>query len=174
MRPGKQLMTISPINSISAGGLGQYVLTAGNSSPLQQILQSLQSSLSSGDLGGAQSSFQTLQTFFQNSATANGGTVPSSSQLSTDMVALGNALSSGDVSSAQTAFFTVLADLRNTNLPSQIDEAGAASQSIQLVQELLSSVDSSSVSSVASTPTELANSALQSVYSTQGGLDVYA
>jgi hypothetical protein len=53
------------ITSISAAALGQYVFQASNSTPLKQTLQTLQSSLSSGDLNGAQSAFQTLQTLYQ-------------------------------------------------------------------------------------------------------------
>jgi hypothetical protein len=163
-------MTISSISSISAGGLSQYVLASSNSNQLQQALRALQNNLASGEVKGAQSAFQRLQTLFQKSATASGSTVASSSQLSTDMVVLGTALSSGDVSAAQSAFTTVLGDLKNTALPSQVNEATAASQSVQLVQGLLSTLDSNGSSS-SSTVT---NSILQSVYTTQGALDVYA
>jgi hypothetical protein len=162
-------MTISPINSISASGLAQYVLDAGDSNALQQTLQSLQSSLTSGDLTGAQSAFQSLQTLFQNSASTGGTSLSSTSQLSTDMVALGSALSSGDLSTAQSAFTTVLSDLQNTPLPSQANEDVAASQSLQLVQELLSSVNSSQASS-----SDLTTSILEDSYAAQSGLDLYA
>ena len=162
-------MTISPINSISASGLAQYVLDAGDSNELQQTLQSLQTSLTSGDLSGAQSAFQSLQTIFQNSATVSGTSLPTTSQLSTDMVALGSALSSGDLSTAQSAFTTVLSDLQNSPLPSQANEAAAASQSLQLVQELLSSVNSSQASS-----SDLTTSILEDSYAAQSGLDLYA
>ena len=87
------------------------------------------------------------------------------------MVVLGTALSSGDVSTAQSAFATVLGDLKNTALPSQINEATAAAQSVQLVQGILSSLDSNGSSSSNS---NLTNSVLQSVYTSRGGLDVYA
>jgi hypothetical protein len=167
--PGIQLMTISPINSISAAGLAQYVLDAGDSNALQQTLQSLQSSLTSGDLSGAQSAFQSLQTLFQNSGPTGGTSLSSTSQLSTDMVALGGALSSGDLSTAQTAFSTVLGDLQNSPMPSQTNEAAAASQSLQLVQELLSSVNSSQASS-----SDLTTSILEDSYAAQSGLNVYA
>jgi hypothetical protein len=43
------------VGSISASGLSQYVLSASNSTQLQQSLQTLQNTLSSGDLTGAQS-----------------------------------------------------------------------------------------------------------------------
>jgi hypothetical protein len=169
-------MTISPISAISAGGLSQNVVTASNSNQLKQALQTLQSTLALGDLTSAQSAFQTLQTLFQNSATNTGSSLSNTSQLSTDMVALGSALSAGDVSTAQSAFATVLSDLKTTALPSQVNEASAASQSVQLVQELLGTVDSvgASSSGTPSGSTDLTNSILQNVYASQSGLNVYA
>jgi hypothetical protein len=70
------------IGGISASGLSQYVLSTSNSNQLQQVLQTLQKSLTSGDLSGANSAFQSLQKIFQNSATASGSTLSSNSQLS--------------------------------------------------------------------------------------------
>ena len=113
---GGGTMSITPI---SAAGLGQYVLQASNSAPLKQALQSLQTSLASGDLSGSQSAFQTLQTLYQNSATAGGTNLSSSSQLSTDLTALGTALTSGDLSTAQSAFATLQSDLKTSPSPSQ-------------------------------------------------------
>jgi hypothetical protein len=166
------------IGSISAAGLGQEVLSSSNS-PQQQALQALQNSLASGDLNSAQSAFQTLQTVLQNSATANGTTLSSNSQLSTDLTSLGNALSSGDVSTAQSAFSTVLGDLKGTASAAQTNEANAASQSVQLVQELLSTLDSTSTSSLttaglaSSSDADLTTSILQSYYGSKSGLSVY-
>jgi hypothetical protein len=167
-------MTISPISAISAGSLGQNVFASSSSNQLRQTLQTLQNTLASGNLTGAQSAFQTLQTLFHNSATATGNALSNSSQLSTDMVTLSTALSAGDVSGAQSAFATVLGDLKTTSLPSQVNEATAASQSVQLVQGLLSSLDSNGPGSSASGNSNLTNSVLQSLYNSQGGLDVYA
>jgi hypothetical protein len=161
----------SPISSISAGGLSEYVFASSNSNELQQTLRALQNNLASDELNGTQSAFQKLQTLFQNSATASGSTVASGSQLSTDMVVLGTALSSGDVSAARSAFATVLGDIKNTALPSQVNEATAASQSLQLVQGLLSTLDSNGSSS---SSTDATNTILQSVHTAQGALDVYA
>ena len=93
------------------------------------------------------------------------------SDLSANLTALGSALSAGDLSTAQSAFASVLGDLSNTATPQQVNEATAASQSVQLVEELLSTVDSVSTSSSSS---DLATSILQSVYASQSGLDVYA
>ena len=95
-------MSISPI---SAAGLSQYVLESSNSTQLKQAFQSLQNSLASGDLTGAQSAFQTLQTLFQNAATASGSSLSSNSQLSTDLTALGNALTSGEPSHRAIRFY---------------------------------------------------------------------
>jgi len=88
------------MSSISAVGLSQDVLSSGASSQ-QRALQSLQNNLASGDLNGAQSAFQTLQTVLQNAATASGAGLSSNSQLSTDVASLGSALSSGDLSTAR-------------------------------------------------------------------------
>jgi hypothetical protein len=59
-------------SAISAAGLSEYVLSTSNATQLQQALQTLQNSLASGNLTGAQSAFQTVQTLYQNSVTASG------------------------------------------------------------------------------------------------------
>jgi hypothetical protein len=164
-------MTISPINSIAGGSLSQNVLTSSNSNPLQQALQALQHHLASGNLTGTQTAFQTLQTLVKNSAATSASSVSSGAQLSNDMVVLGNALSTGDVTTAQTAFASVLSDLKNTSLPAQTNGATAAAQSVQLVHEVLSTVDSTNPPSSSS---DLTNSVLASIYTSNGSLDVYA
>jgi hypothetical protein len=148
------------IGSISAAGLSQYVLTSSNSNSLQQILQTLQNTLSSGDLNAAQSAFSTLQNLNQTLATASGSSLSSSSPLSTDLTALGNALNSGDLSTAQSAFTTVRSDLKNAASPSQTTEANVATQSQQLVAELLSTLNASASSG----SSDLTNSVLEKVY----------
>ncbi|MGA8270464.1 MAG: hypothetical protein WB919_02825 [Candidatus Sulfotelmatobacter sp.] len=160
-------MSITPI---SAAGLSQDVLYSSNSSQ-QQALQTLQDSLASGDLNGAQSAFRTLQALFQNSATSTGTTQSSNSQLSSDLSALGSALSSGDVSTAQSAFASVLGDLKNSASAAQVNEATAASQSVQLVEGLLATLNSTTDSSSSIDDT---TSILESVYGNQSGLDVLA
>lgn len=159
------------IGSISAASLSEYVLSSSNSTQLQQALQALQNSLASGDLNGAQSAFQTVQRLNQNLATASGSGGLISSQLSTDLTALGSALSSGDLSSAQSAFATVQSDLINSNSPSQTTETNAASQSVQLVAELLSTLN---VSGSSSSNSDGTNSVLQQVYGSRSGLNVVA
>ena len=157
------------IPSISASGLSQDVLQSGYSNQ-QQSLQDLQNNLASGNLSGATSAFQSLQTVLQNSTSAARSTLWSNSQLATDMTALGNALSSGDLPGAQSAFATVLGDLKNFASSAQINEANAASQSVQLVESLLSSLDSGSPSA---SSLESTTSLLQSVYGSHSVLNVY-
>ena len=155
------------VGAISAAGLSQYVLSSSNSTQLQQALQTLQSSLSSGDLNGAQAAFGTLQQLNQSLATASGNSLSSNSQLSTDLTALGSALTAGDLSTAQSAFATVQSDLKSS--PSQTNETNAAAQSVQLVHDLLSTLNSDGSSSNTSDSTA---SLLESVYGSSGGLNV--
>jgi hypothetical protein len=159
------------INSISAAGLSQSVLLSNRSTQVQQALQILQSSLSSKDLNGAQSAFQTVQKLYQNSTIASGASSPGSPQLSTDLAALGSALSSGNLSTAQTAFTALQADLNKAPSPSLTDETNAASQSVQMVDELLSTVN---VSNSSSGNSDLTNSVLGQVYGSRSGLNVHA
>ncbi|MGC2060610.1 MAG: hypothetical protein WA653_20260 [Candidatus Sulfotelmatobacter sp.] len=158
------------ISSISAAGLSQNVLASSNSAQ-QQAPQSLQQSLASGDLNGAQSAFQSLQVIFQNSATTTGSTLSSNSQLSTDLSTLGSALNSGDLSSAQSAFATVLGDLKNSASAAQVNEATAASQSLQLVEGLLSTLNADTTSS---SGTDNTTAILESVYGSSSSLNVLA
>ncbi len=158
------------INSISAGGLSQDVLNSSDSIE-QQALQALQNSLTLGNLTAAQSAFQALQNTLQNSSTGNGTTAASNSQLTSDLTAFGNALQSGDLATAQSALSTVLSDLQGTASAAQLNEASAASQSVQLVEELLSTLNETTSSSTALDQT---TSILQSVYASKSGLDVVA
>jgi ribosomal protein S20 len=159
------------VGSISAASLSQYVLSSSNSTQLQQSLQALQNSLASGDLNGAQSAFQTVQQLNQGLETASGSSASSSSQLTTDLTALGSALSSGDLSTAKTAFATVQNDLENSNSPSLANETATASQSTQLVAELLSTLN---VNSSSSSNTDATTSVLEQVYGSRTGVNVVA
>ena len=159
------------VDSISAASLSQYVLSTNTSTQLSQALQTLQNSLGAGDLTGAQSAFQTLNTLYQNSLTASGASQSSTSQTSTDLAALGSALSSGDLSTAQSVFATVQTDLKASASTAQTTEANAASQSVALVEELLSSINPSTASS---SLTDTTNSLLQDVYESKSGLNVFA
>jgi hypothetical protein len=159
-------MATSPI---SAASLSQYVLQSSNSAQLQQTLQTLQSSLGTGDLNSAQSAFPALQTLLQGSATASGTSL--SSQLSSDLTALGAALTSGDLSTAQSALATVQSDLKTSASPTLTSEANAGTQAVQLVENLLSTLSTSTASS---SSTDLTTSILENVYASQSGLNVVA
>jgi hypothetical protein len=161
------------VGSISAASLSQYVLSSSNSTQLQQSLQTLQNSLASGDLNGAKSAFQTVQNLNQSLETATGSSASGSSQLTTDLTALGSALNSGDLSTAKTAFATVQNDLKNSNSPSLANETATASQSTQLVAELLSTLNVNSSSSSSST-TDATTSVLDQVYGSRTGVNVVA
>jgi hypothetical protein len=161
-------MSIGPI---SASGLSQSILASSDSNQLQQTLQTLQKALDAGDLTGAQSAFQGLSQLSQQLETASGSTSSSNSQFSTDLAALGTALNSGDLTTAQSAFATVQKDLKSHSSPSIAAEINTASQSLQMVQSVLSTLDSSGNSSSTS---EAMNSVLQSIYGSNGGLNVLA
>jgi hypothetical protein len=163
-------MSISPI---SAASLGQSVLAASNSTQLQQTLQTLQNSLTSGDLNGAQGAFNTLQSLNQNLATASGNSASSSSQLSTDLTALGSAISAGNLSTAQSAFATVKDDLSNSNSPFLANETNAATEAGQFVSQLLSSLNGNT-STVSSNAADSTTSVLERVYGSSGSLNVHA
>lgn len=81
-------MSIGPF---SVASLSQGVLSTSNATQLQQTVLNLQSSLSSGDLSGAQSAFATLQSVSQRLATASGNNTSANSQYSTDLNTLGSA-----------------------------------------------------------------------------------
>jgi ribosomal protein S20 len=158
------------VGAISAASLSDYILLSSNATQVQQTVQALQNSLESGNLSTATSQFQRLQKLFQSAASAAGSSSSTNTQLSTDLTALGSALSSGDLGSAQSAFTTVQNDLKNSPSPSQIDENNAASQSVQLVQEMLGSLNSAAAPS----STDSMNSLLEQVYGGGSILNVIA
>jgi hypothetical protein len=89
------------------------------------------------------------------------------------LAALGTALNAGDLSTAQSAFATIQSDLKNGLSPAQTSEANAASQSEQLVAELLGTLSSGGSSSGSGSP-DLTTSVLATVYGTPSGLNVHA
>src|ERR1035438_10626146 len=95
------------VNPIAAASLSAGVLASSDSNQLQQALQILQNSLTSGNLNSAKSAFETVQTINQGLATASGSSLSSNSQLSTDLTALGSAIGSGNLATAQSLFATV-------------------------------------------------------------------
>jgi hypothetical protein len=150
-------MSISPV---SAASLSEGVLASGNSTQLTQALQALENSLSAGDLAGAQSGFQSLLRLNTALAAASGSASSSDTQLSSDLTTLGSAISSADLSGAQSAFTTVQNDLKSvSSSPSLAVEANAVTQSEQLVADLLSPLNTFSLS-------DNTSSLLQSVYAT--------
>jgi hypothetical protein len=158
------------VDSISAASLSQYVLSASDSNPLSQALDTLQNSLGMGDLKGAQAAFQTVENLDQSLETAIGSSSSNSSQLSSDLVTLGSALDAGNLSSAESAFTTVQSDMKNSTSPSETNETNAATQSELLVQELLSAVSMSNDSSSTSDNT---TSVLDAVYGNHNNLNIY-
>jgi hypothetical protein len=84
------------------------------SSPFQQVRKdfaALNTSLTSGDLSGAQAAFKTLQQDMQaigQSGQQSGGSSP----LDNDLAAVSKALDSGDLSGAQAAFNTLQQDMQ--------------------------------------------------------------
>jgi hypothetical protein len=161
-------MATSPI---SAASLGQYVLSAGTSQPLQQSLQALQSSLASGDLNGAQAAFLTVQKLSLNLTAASGisSSTSNSAQLTTDLTALGSALSAGNLTTATSAFATVQSDLNGSTSPSHTLESTLASQSEQLVAGLLGSL---SVNTPSTSNPDTTTPVLEQVYGNRSGLNV--
>jgi hypothetical protein len=159
------------VSAISAASLSQGVLESSDSNQLQQALQTLQNSLTAGNLSVAKSAFAAVQTLNTGLANASGSSLPSNSQLSTDLTALGEAIGSGSLAKAQSLFATVKNDLKNSNSPSLTNEIKAASQSAQLVQELLSTVNASSP---ASSNSDTTTSVLDQVYGSPNGLNVHA
>jgi hypothetical protein len=158
-------MSIGPI---SAAGLSQDVLLSSNSTQLQLGLESLQNSLALGDLNGAQAAFTNLQKVNPSLATASGSSLSNYSQLSTDMTALGSALSSGNLTTAQSALATVKKYLNNSNSPSLANETAGEAQSVQLVNELLSTLSVNSSTSASDSTT----SVFQRVYGIPSRLNV--
>jgi hypothetical protein len=155
------------IGPISAAGLAQDVLSSGNSDQ-QEALQTLRNSLSSGNLTTAQSAFQALETSLQNSSSAGGSLLANNPQLNTDLTALGKALNSGNLATAQSGFTSVQADLKTAADSSAVN---AASQSLQLVEGILSQLNPASS---AATSTDNTTSILQSYYAGKSGLNVIA
>jgi|ERR1700722_11875412 hypothetical protein len=154
---------------ISVASLSQEVLSTSNPTQLQQAVLNLQSNLSSGNLSGAQSAFATLQSVSQSLATASGNSTYGNSQYSADLNTLASALSAGDLTAASSAFATVQSDLKNGNSPFLANELSAASQSEQLVSNLLSTL---TVSSTSPTTPDNTTSILNAVYGTQKGINV--
>jgi hypothetical protein len=157
------------VGSISSADLNEYALSSSNSTQLQQALKALQNSLLSGDLNGANSEFEIVQKITSLSAVKDENSPSSSSQLSSDVNALGGALSSGDLPASKSALASLQKRLNGAASLSGTNQAGGASQSALLTQELPSTVQSTNPSSASDSP-----SVAERVYGSPGSLDVYA
>jgi hypothetical protein len=156
-------MTINPSNSFLSSTSQEDANISSNQTNLQQTVQTLQSSLASGNLNTAQAAFQTLQKLFSSTTVSGSGL--SNPNLVTDLAALGSALSTSDLFTARSAFNTLLSDMKD----SQMNAAFAAAQSITLAEELMSTVNPSDNSS-----TNFSNSGSQGLNGSQSGLNVFA
>jgi hypothetical protein len=158
------------IGALSVGGLSQYVLDSSDLTQTQQAWQTLQQSLTSGNLPAAQTAFSTYQQLNQNLTNISGSS-SASTQLTTDMTALGTAISSGDLSSAQSAFATAQADMNSSPSQSMSNAMAAMTQVEGWVGGLLDSADTTSFSSTSSDPTSALLASALSPSSTASSTD---
>ena len=148
------------IPALSTAAFTQYVNSSSNISASQQAFQSLQQGLASGNLAAAQLAFQTYQSLNQNLTKAGGA--GQSAQLAADLTTLGSALSNGNLSASRTAFAAVQSDLKSTTSQAITAAETAAAQTVNEIEELLSTFNangsSSSSSSSANSVLSLLNS----------------
>lgn len=123
------------VAALSTAGLSQYVSASSNVAASQQAFQSLQQSLAAGNLGGAQTAFNTYRQLNQNLTGA--GSSSSTSQFSTDLSALGSAIGSGNLSTAQQAFATLQSELQTSPSQAVTNAETAVTQTVQWVDDLL-------------------------------------
>jgi hypothetical protein len=126
------------IPALSSAAFSQYVASSSNIDASQQALQSLQNSLSSGDLTAAQTAFNTYQALTQKLANSSGTTTSTNAQFSTDLAALGSAIASGYLLTSRSAFATVQADAKAATSPAIAAALAAASQTVTEIEDLLS------------------------------------
>ena len=104
--------------SISGISSGPAVYQKYAPSPFQKVRKdfaALKTSLTSGDLKGAQVAFKTLTQDLQAMGQAqNSQQTGGSSPLDNDLVAINTALQKGDLQGAQNAFATLMQDLQNS------------------------------------------------------------
>jgi hypothetical protein len=137
-----------PVAALSTAGFSQYISASSNVSASQQAWQSLQQSLTAGNLSAAHSAFNAYNQLTQGSTAANSASSSSSasSQLSTDMAALGSAIGSGSLSSARSAFAAAQSDQKFTPSQAIANAESAVTQTVQWVDDLLSLSNSSNPS----------------------------
>ena len=133
--------------SISAAGLSASNAQA---SPFMTDLNNLGTLLSSGDLTGAQTLYNSIEAKMQAHQAASGTSSTTGSSASnpiaSDFAALGTALSSGSTSSALTAFQALQTDLASA-APASASATGTSSSSSQDAWLLAAYLNSGSFSS---------------------------
>lgn len=160
------------VAALSTAGFSQYIAASSDVSASDQAWQSLQQSVTSGNLTSAQSAFNTYQQLNQNVSSSGGS--PSNSQLSSDLRSLGSAIASGSLSAAQSALATVQDDLKSTLPQSVADAESAVGQTVQWVDDLL---DLSTSSGLSNTPVDPATAMLYAAYGLSdagGSVNTYA
>jgi len=151
------------VAALSSAGLSQYLNASSNLTASEQAWQSVQQSLATGNLSGAQSAFNTYQQINQNLNKESGSSsTTADTQLTTDMKALGSAISSGDLSTAQSAFATAQTQLQSTPSLAIQNVNAAVAQSVQWVEDVLNL--SSSNNNYTTAITDPMSSILDSVY----------
>jgi hypothetical protein len=151
------------IAALSTAGFSQYIAASSNLSASQKAFQSLQQSLTSGNLGQAQAAFTAYQQLNQVATPAPSGSSSTAapSQFSTDLTALGTAIGSGDLATAQSAFTTLQGDLKSAPPQAVTNAESAVAQTVSWVDDLL---NLSSNNAAATTPVDPTTSMLDSAY----------
>jgi hypothetical protein len=150
------------VAALSTAGFSQFISASSNVSASQQAFQSLQQSLTSGNLTAAQTAFNSYNQLNQSSTTTSGNSSSAgTSPFSKDLAALGSAIGSGNLATAQSAFATVQSDLKSTPSQAVTNAEAAVAQTVQWVDDLLSL---SSTNSIPSTPVDPTTSILDSAY----------
>ena len=105
------------VNTVTGGSIALQTLKTSlqdQKNQLNQAQQSLQQSLSVGNLDGAQKAYDTLSKLIQNGPGGqHGNPFGGNKTLQNDFKALGDALKSGDANSAQKAYAQFTQDLQS-------------------------------------------------------------
>jgi len=149
------------VAALSTAGFSQYIAASSNISASQKAMQTLQQSLASGNLSGAQTALKAYMQLNQSQTSATSTSTSTTSQLSADLATLGSAIGSGNLTSAQSAMATVQSDLKATPSQAITNAESAVAQTVQWVDDLL---NLSSTSSAPTTPVDPTTSMLDSAY----------
>ena len=104
------------VNTVTGGSIALQTLKTSlqdQKNQLNQAQQSLQQSLSVGNLDGAQKAYDTLSKLIQNGPGGKDHAFGGNKTLQNDFKALGDALKSGDANSAQKAYAQFTQDLQS-------------------------------------------------------------